>query len=102
MQPESFGFAASFDAIVMVLLGGAGSVTGAALGAVIVTATVKAIELAQHADLVTSLGARFAWLDLNALRLMLYAALLIGLMIKRPEGLLGERELGDGPRSARS
>ena len=33
VQPDSFGFAASFDAITMVILGGSGSVTGAALGA---------------------------------------------------------------------
>jgi len=32
-------------------------------------------------------------LDLNALRMVIYAAVLIALMILRPEGLLGEREL---------
>jgi len=93
VQPDSFGFAASFDAITMVILGGSGSVSGAALGAVIVTLTVKAIELAQHTAAVSALGEHFASLDLNALRMMVYAALLIALMIKRPEGLLGEREL---------
>jgi branched-chain amino acid transport system permease protein len=93
VQPDSFGFAASFDAITMVILGGSGSVTGAAIGALLVTLSVKAIELAQHTAAVSALGARFASLDLNALRMMVYAAALIALMIKRPEGLLGEREL---------
>jgi branched-chain amino acid transport system permease protein len=92
VQPDSFGFAASFDAITMVILGGSGSVTGAALGAIVVTLTVKLIELVQHTDAVRSLGERFASLDLNALRMMIYAAVLIALMIKRPEGILGERE----------
>jgi len=92
VQPDSFGFAASFDAITMVILGGSGSVTGAALGAVIVTVTVKAIELLQHTAAVDALGAHFASLDLNAIRMMIYAAVLIALMIKRPEGLFGERE----------
>jgi branched-chain amino acid transport system permease protein len=32
-------------------------------------------------------------LDLNALRMVIYASVLIGLMILRPEGLFGEREL---------
>jgi branched-chain amino acid transport system permease protein len=96
VQPDSFGFATSFDAITMVILGGSGSVTGAALGAVVVTLTVKAIEFLQHA--ITAGGAGGA-IDLNALRMMVYAVTLIALMIKRPEGLLGERELWRDARS---
>jgi branched-chain amino acid transport system permease protein len=93
VQPDSFGFALSFDAVTMVILGGSGSVTGAALGALFVTFTVKAIELTQRAPAIEALHARYASLDLNALRMMLYAAVLIALMVRRPEGLLGEREL---------
>ncbi len=104
VQPDSFGFATSFDAITMVILGGSGSVTGAALGALLVTLSVKAIELAQHTSVVTEFGAHFGSLDLNALRMMIYAALLIALMIRRPEGLLGERELFESraPRAPRA
>ncbi len=93
VQPESFGFQTSFDAITMVILGGSGSVTGAAIGGLFVTFSVKAIELAQGTSAVQSLRTQFPALDLNALRMMLYSALLIALMIWRPEGLLGEREL---------
>jgi branched-chain amino acid transport system permease protein len=92
VQPDSFGFAASFDAVTMVILGGSGSVTGAAAGAVLVTLSVKAIELAQRTRAVDALREHFESLDLNALRMMIYAALLIALMVKRPEGLFGERE----------
>ena len=38
-------------------------------------------------------SARHPWLDLNALRMVIYATVLIALMILRPEGLFGEREL---------
>jgi branched-chain amino acid transport system permease protein len=93
VQPDSFGFAASFDAVTMVIIGGSGSVTGAALGALFVTFTVKAIELAQRAPAIEALHARYASLDLNALRMMVYAAVLVALMVRRPEGLFGEREL---------
>jgi len=93
VQPDSFGFQASFDAITMVILGGSGSVSGAALGGLFVTFTVKAIEEAQSAGIVLELRERFEWLDLNALRMILYAAVLIALMIARPSGLLGESEL---------
>ena len=93
VNPESYGFQASFDAITMVILGGSGSVTGAVIGGVFVTFTVKAIELAQGTSAVQQLRIDYPQLDLNALRMILYAAVLIALMVWRPEGLLGEREL---------
>ena len=93
VQPDSYNFAASFDAITMVILGGSGSVTGSMIGGVFVTFTVKAIELAQSTSVVQALKQKFEGLDLNALRMIIYAGVLIALMIWRPEGLLGEREL---------
>ncbi len=93
VQPDNYNFQASFDAITMVILGGSGSVTGAAIGGVLITFTVKAIEAVQSTRVVQDLKSSVPWLDLNALRMMLYAAVLIALMIWRPEGLLGEREL---------
>jgi branched-chain amino acid transport system permease protein len=92
VQPDNFGFAASFDAVTMVILGGSGSVTGAALGGLFVTLTVKAIELAQRTSAVEALHASWPSLDLNALRMMIYAAVLVALMARRPQGLFGERE----------
>jgi branched-chain amino acid transport system permease protein len=97
VQPDSYNFTASFDAITMVILGGSGSVTGAMIGGVFVTFTVKAIELVQGTSFVKAVKAAFEanglQLDLNALRMIIYASVLIALMIWRPEGLLGEREL---------
>jgi branched-chain amino acid transport system permease protein len=93
VNPDSYNFQFSFDAITMVILGGSGSVTGAAIGGVFITFTIKAIERLQSTSLVQDLRSTFEWLDLNALRMILYAMVLVGLMILRPEGLLGEREL---------
>lgn len=106
VQPDSFTFAMSFDAITMVILGGSGSVSGAIAGGVFVTVTVKIIEnfqpflktkFASLADSIhgtlPSVADRLKDLDLNALRMVIYASVLIGLMILRPEGLFGEREL---------
>ena len=106
VQPDSFTFAQSFDAITMVILGGSGSVSGAIVGGVFVTITVKIIEnfqpffkgkLAEIADSIhgssPAIADRLRDLDLNAMRMVIYAAVLIGLMILRPEGLFGEREL---------
>jgi branched-chain amino acid transport system permease protein len=93
VNPDSYGFAASFDAITMVILGGSGSITGATVGAVLVTFTVKAIELVQASAVIQALKADHPALDLNALRMMVYAVVLVLLMAWRPEGLFGEREL---------
>ncbi|WP_437831608.1 branched-chain amino acid ABC transporter permease [Sorangium sp. So ce1153] len=95
VQPDQFTFNYSFDAITMVILGGSGSVTGSIVGGVLVTFTVKLIEQLQGLDSVLALKAAYPALDLNALRMVLYASILIGLMILRPEGLFGERELFD-------
>jgi branched-chain amino acid transport system permease protein len=100
VQPDQFNFQFSFDAITMVILGGSGSVTGAVLGALFVTFTVKFIELAQGFEAVKALQAANPWLDLNALRMVVYAGVLIALMVLRPEGLLGERELFGARRFA--
>lgn len=93
VNPDNYNFQASFDAITMVILGGSGSVTGSALGGVFITFTIKAIELVQSTSAVQDLRRTFEWLDLNALRMIIYAIVLVLLMILRPEGLLGEREL---------
>ncbi len=78
-----------------------GILAGAIVGGVFVTFTVKMIEQLQGLDSVQALKAAHPALDLNALRMVIYAGVLIGLMIPRPEGLFGERELIRGPRRAR-
>jgi branched-chain amino acid transport system permease protein len=93
VNPDSYNFQASFDAITMVILGGSGSVTGSAIGGVFITFSIKAIEAVQATSAVQALREQFEALDLNALRMIVYAVVLIALMILRPEGLLGEREL---------
>ena len=98
VNPDNYNFQASFDAITMVILGGSGSVTGAALGGVFITFSIKAIEQVQAMSVVQALKRQFESdvvppLDLNALRMIVYAIVLVLLMIWRPEGLLGEREL---------
>ncbi len=71
------GFQRSFDYVIMVVLGGLGSVSGAALAAILVTLLPE-------------------WLrGVQEYRMVIYALLLIVVMIVRPQGLLGLRELWD-------
>ena len=74
LHPSSFDFTKSVDYLVMVVVGGWGSITGPAAAAVGLT-------------IINELLRRFA-----ELRMLVYAVMLIGIMLIRPEGLLAGRE----------
>jgi branched-chain amino acid transport system permease protein len=76
VRPEDFKFDKSIDMIVMIIVGGLGSISGAALGGIFVAVSLEAMR------------------DLQEYRLVLYALLLVVIMLVRPQGLLGNREIG--------
>ncbi len=75
LHTNSFTFMKSIEIIIMVVLGGMGSLTGSILGATLLTTLPELL--------------RFASTE----RLIIYSLLLIVLMIARPQGILGRREL---------
>jgi branched-chain amino acid transport system permease protein len=74
INPSSFNFMKSFEILVIVVLGGLGSTTGAIVGAVILTVLFTALQ------------------DYPELRMIIYSLLLIVMMIFRPGGLMGTKE----------
>ncbi len=78
IHTNSFSFVRSFEIVAFVVLGGLGSISGAAIAASVLTAAP---------ELLRGLG---EW------RMILYSLLLIGTMLLRPQGLLGNRELDLG------
>ncbi|HOB12081.1 MAG TPA: branched-chain amino acid ABC transporter permease [Syntrophomonadaceae bacterium] len=76
IKPETFNFMKSFDILVMVVLGGLGSTTGAVIAAMFITILTAVLQ------------------SFPAVRMILYAVILILVMIYRPQGLMGNRELG--------
>ncbi|AET70989.1 ABC-type branched-chain amino acid transport system, permease component [Desulfosporosinus orientis DSM 765] len=74
IQPLTFSFLKSFDILVMVVLGGLGSLTGSVLGAIVMTVVSAVLS---------------GWPEW---RLVITAILLIVMMIFRPTGLLGTKE----------
>jgi branched-chain amino acid transport system permease protein len=74
IRPEDFRFEKSIDMIVMIIVGGLGSVTGAVVGGVFVAVSLELMR------------------DFQEYRLVLYALLLVAIMLLRPRGLLGSRE----------
>jgi len=75
INPESFGLHTSILILCMVVLGGMGSMAGAVVGAVILTVLPELLR------------------QTHALQDLIYGALLVGLLIWRPEGLLGRGKL---------
>lgn len=74
-HPASFTFMKSFDILSMVVLGGLGSMTGSVCGAVLLTFISAA--LASYPE----------W------RMVIYSLALIILMLYRPQGLFGDKEV---------
>jgi branched-chain amino acid transport system permease protein len=77
--PRMFTFVRSIEVVVMVVLGGLGSITGSVLSAVVLTLGLEALR------------------EFQAYRMVVYAALLIALMLLRPQGIFGTHELWDLP-----
>ncbi|HKC62880.1 MAG TPA: branched-chain amino acid ABC transporter permease [Pyrinomonadaceae bacterium] len=79
-HPADFTFVRSFEIIIMIVLGGMGSITGSVLGALVITFLPELLRQLPG--------------EVYNYRLVIYAALLILIMITRPQGMLGGREIG--------
>jgi len=90
INPSDFGFLKSIDMLSMVVLGGLGSIPGTVLGAALLSAAPEFLRF------------------MSQYRMLVYGALLVFLMVFRPNGLLGGinvtslimRKLGIKPRGA--
>lgn len=74
IQPNTFSFLKTFDILVMVVLGGLGSMTGSILGAIVMTGVSAFLA---------------SWPEW---RLVITALLLIAMMLFKPTGLMGTKE----------
>jgi branched-chain amino acid transport system permease protein len=75
LVPSTFNFVKSVEIVVMVVFGGMGSITGSVLGAVLLTMLPELLR------------------SLSEYRMIVYSLLLIVIMLVRPQGILGQREL---------
>ena len=75
--PRMFTFVRSIEVVVMIVLGGLGSITGSVISAVLLTLGLEALR------------------EFQAYRMVVYALLLIVLMLLRPQGIFGTHELWD-------
>src|SRR5918998_1537619 len=81
LNPKSFEFIKSFEILIMIILGGLGSIVGSIIGAIVLTVLPEALRgFAEY-------------------RMVIYSVLLIVLMITRPQGLLGSKDAFKGWRA---
>ncbi len=98
MTPNFFFFSYTLLTLAMLVVGGRKSVTGSLLGVVIITAGNELTRyLASDAVSVPGLG----WLLREGLSDVFLGGAMLGFMILRPDGLFGDRELGDRVRARR-
>ena len=86
-HPNDFTFVRSFEIIIMIVLGGMGSITGAVLGALVITFVPEVLRMLP--------GGVYNY------RLVIYALMLIIIMITRPQGILGNYEVASWLKRAR-
>lgn len=77
IQPTNFGFLKSFDILIYVVLGGLGSLSGAVISAILLTIVSTFLQ------------------DYPETRMIIYSLVLIVVMLYRPQGLMGTKEITD-------
>jgi ABC-type branched-subunit amino acid transport system permease subunit len=83
ITPGYFSIAKSIEVVVMVTLGGLGSISGAILAAIVLTLLPEVLR------------------PIAEFRMIIYSLLLVFMMLLRPQGLLGGRELWPRRRGPR-
>lgn len=82
LNPATFSFMKSIDAVVMVVLGGMGSISGSVIAAVFITVLPEALRPLQE---ITKID----------FRMVIYSLALVVLMLTRPQGIFGTKEITD-------
>ncbi len=75
IDPKKFNFIYSVEILVIVVLGGMGSVTGSIIAAIVLTLLPEALR------------------DFSMYRMLIYSVLLIVIMLFKPSGLMGTKEI---------
>ncbi|MBQ1215531.1 MAG: branched-chain amino acid ABC transporter permease [Firmicutes bacterium] len=75
LKPTTFGFMKSIEILMIVVLGGMGSMTGTVVASAVLAVITMLLQ------------------SFSELRMVLYAIMLVAIMLFRPQGLMGSREL---------
>ena len=88
IDPKQFIFLKTFDSLLIVVLGGVGSITGSVIAAIVVTVSMEALRFLDgplNLGFMTTNG-------IPGLRMVFFSALLMVVVIYRQQGLMGKSE----------
>ncbi|MGI6224868.1 MAG: branched-chain amino acid ABC transporter permease [Peptococcales bacterium] len=77
IRPDIFGFLKSIDILVIVVLGGLGSISGSIIAGILLAVLTAFLQ------------------SFTAVRMIIYALLLVVIMIFRPQGIMGSKEINE-------
>lgn len=89
IDPKMFNFLLTFNVLMFVVAGGLGSLTGSILGATVITILLewlRAIEEPMHLGF-------FEMPGIPGMRMVVFSVILLAIILKRREGIMGTREL---------
>jgi branched-chain amino acid transport system permease protein len=89
LYPRVFGLHLVFQVVTMIVIGGLGSITGSVIGAAIITGFVEILAPIEEGFTLMGLAVP----RMLGLTTLLLAALLIIILVARPQGIMGDREL---------
>jgi branched-chain amino acid transport system permease protein len=82
LNPSTFSFMKSIDVVVMVVLGGMGSISGSVVAAIIITILPEILRPLQE-------------ITKTDFRMVIYSLTLVVLMLSKPDGIFGKLEFSD-------
>lgn len=88
IDPKMFTFLLTFNILLIVVLGGIGSITGSVVAAIVVTILMEALRFLDEPMNLLIVKTQ----GLPGLRMVVFSALLMGVVIFRQRGLMGNRE----------
>jgi len=91
LRPDVFSYQKTVESVSMVILGGLGSLTGSILGALFITLLPEVFR--NLATLFSGMGMQTASNFLRRGWMVFYAVMFVVIMLARPQGLLGRKEL---------
>jgi len=91
IQPSELAFSKSIELVIMVVIGGMGSITGTVLGAFVVVTLPEVLRTISSSSAVKAMPTIFG--DILQSRMVVFALALVLVMLLRPQGIMGVKEL---------
>lgn len=89
IDPKMFNFLLTFNVLMFVVAGGLGSLTGSILGATIITILLEWLRFLEEPMDIGIIQIP----DIPGMRMVVFSVVLLAIILKRREGLMGTREL---------